>query len=133
IIKVDCDYCGKGFEGPRGYVTENYDYVSKVHQITIDQKEVNEGQDGKKCRYRYGHYLLDSDDISDTKDAAETRLLEKIEKYKLEEEQRIAWHKENSNKSYAWHVGYHRRCAAKAKRDLDYHEAKAVAMGKHVK
>lgn len=137
IIEVDCDYCGKGWERARGFIEEIYDYESKVRQTTVDKKEVTEGSEGRECRYQThhmgGNYTLDAEDIFDTKEEADARLVEKIAKANAEEAKRIASHKEHSNKSYGWHVGYHRNRATRARKDLEYHEAKASAMKKLAK
>ncbi len=129
-VQVDCDYCGKGYEIARGYVEDRYEWVSDAKQITIDGKEITEGDKGRKVEYRYNNYHIDENRIFSTKEEAEACVVEMIAQHDREETEKIERRKEYANKSYAWHVGYHRRCAAKAKKDLEYHESKVVAMKK---
>jgi hypothetical protein len=132
-VQVACDYCGKGFEGPRGFVQEQYKWHTEVRPVVIEAKSVSENGDGKKIEYRGDHYSLDDTNIFTTREEAETRAQELISKHEIEEAKTLATRKEHNVKSYAWHVGYHKRCASKARNDLAFHESKVVAMAKRAK
>jgi len=128
-IEISCSYCTRGFQGPFGYVEERYDWHSEVRPVTIEMKEVTEKEGTRFVEYRSGHYILRAgDSCFSTKEEAEARTAELAAKQAIEDEERIKHHKENDHKSYAWHVGYHQRNAAKARKDAEYHEAKAIAM-----
>lgn len=126
-VETDCDYCGKGYEGARGVVTE-YQWVAAIEQVSIDKKEVNESEKGRSVEYRHGYHCLDSTNVFDTKEGAEARVEEMIETHNKEESDRIARGKYNNLKSYSWHVGYHQRELKRAQHDMEYHSKKIVAM-----
>jgi hypothetical protein len=129
-VEVECDFCGKGYERARGYVNDRYEWTSAVKQIILDRKEVNETSEGRKIEYRYENWSIQENRIFSTKEEAEVCVVEMVAEHERDEALNMERKKEYANKSYAWHVGYHRRCATKAKKDLEYHESKVIAMKK---
>jgi hypothetical protein len=129
-IRTPCDYCGKGYEGPKGYVLE-YEYVAEPRQVTITDKTKAESSDGIKCEYRsYDAYF---DEVFDTKEEAEAKTLENIKEHEEQERKNIEWRKSHNHKTYSWHVGYSLKEIKEAKRKLDWHNQRVILMGKRSK
>jgi hypothetical protein len=68
-----------------------------------------------------------------TRDEALAAALALAREQNEEERGRQTWRKEHNHKSYAWHVGYHRREAEEHRRQAARHEARAVECAAHVK
>ena len=128
-VEVECDYCGHGFEGPRGYVIE-YQYLPSVEYISITGKEVKKTQKGIEIEYNHllsGEYdhsysSMHLKDIFDTEEEAYQFAIEKAEKYQSEQDNKIKYKNE---KSYTWNAGYHMREAKSKQHDAEYHLKKA--------
>lgn len=73
-VEVDCDYCGKGYEDSKGYVTE-YDYVAKAKCFVVNKIDVKVGRD-KETRTYYSlepegyHYSYKEETCFATKEEA---------------------------------------------------------------
>ena len=126
-LQTPCDYCGKGYERARGYVTE-YEYTTDVKQIVISGKEVRETQEGRNVEYRHGSFILRDGIMAETKEEAEVKRKEIVDKHHKEEMERLQRGKDNNVKTYSWHVGYHQRQLKKAEKDVEYHSKKIVFM-----
>ena len=72
-IRTPCDYCGKGYEGPKGYVLE-YEWTAEPRQVTITDKTKRE-YDGK-IEFDYRSYDAYFNEAYDTKEEAEAKTLE---------------------------------------------------------
>lgn len=131
-VVLECDYCGKGCDNAPGYIDE-WEWTPGVQEIKIDKKIVEEVNGERDIEYRYVNYILRHDDIFSTVGEAEERIKEKIVIHEQEEAERMERIKDVKNKSYAWLVGYHRRQAKEAQKDLEYHSGKVVSMGKLAK
>ena len=126
-IRTPCDYCGKGYDGPQGVVTE-FEWSAKPMFCMITSVETR--SDGGKVAVRYGLTEAGSaedDLIFDTRDEAAVRCEEETAKFNEMERKRRDHSKENAAKTFSWHVGYHRRAVARAKHDLEWHSARAVS------
>lgn len=131
-VQTPCDYCGKGYEGAKGYVIER-EWTAEVKQIVLDGKEVTENADGRKVEYRYGHHILHDGIIWDTHEEAQQARLKIAEQHHLDEMERLQRGKENNVKSYSWHVGYHQRQLKEAERQAEYHKTKITFMKEKAK
>jgi hypothetical protein len=123
-VETGCEYCSIGFERPRGFTSE-HQRISGVKEISITGKEVREDEKGKHVEYRYENYCLyNNENIFNTKEEAENRVLEMIKEYENSEVERLA-HKKKSNQShYSWSIGYYRKKIKDAQRDLDYYSGR---------
>lgn len=124
-IRTPCDYCGKGYEGPKGYVLE-YEWVAEARQVTISNKTKRE-IDGK-TEYDFSSYDAYFHEAYDTKEEAEAKTLENIKNHKEDERKNIEWRKSHNHKTYSWHVGYSLKEIKEAKRKLDWHNARVIFM-----
>jgi hypothetical protein len=132
-IETRCDYCGKGWEGPRGYVTE-YEWLADPMCVTLTGKDVSERDGRREITYRAPNcYMSDVEDVRATKEEAEARCAIRIDEHAAEEKKRLEWSKENNKKSYSWHVGYHLREAKRAQSSLEWHTARAAHCKARVK
>lgn len=129
-IRTPCDYCGKGYEGPKGYVLE-YEYVAKPRQVTITDKTKKE-YDGK-VEFDYRSYDAYFQEAYDTKEEAESKTLQNIKEHEEQQRKNIEWRKSHNHKSYSWHVGYSLKEVKEAKRKLDWHNKRVIFMGKRAK
>lgn len=46
-VEVECDFCGKGYEGPKGYILE-YQWVATPEEVRIDGLNIEENNGGRK-------------------------------------------------------------------------------------
>lgn len=129
-IKTPCDYCGKGYEGPKGYILE-YEWVAEPRRVTICNKTKREVNG--KIEYDFGSYDAYFHEAYDTKEEAEAKTLENIKEREESERKNIEWRKSHNHKTYSWHVGYSLKEIKEAKRKLDWHNQRVVFMGKRAK
>lgn len=116
-VEIDCMGCASRLENPRGYC-EYYKQEITVKQIAISGFECN----GIKTRYRFDScYIVDEEDVFDTKEATEVRAKELAEQHNKEELDRI-YRKEKNHKNWAWHVYYYRNQIRSALKDIEYAE-----------
>lgn len=122
-VSIDCAGCALGYEPPRGYVSY-WDHIADVCLVTIDRVEAT----ADKIEYGFnGCYRADAENLFTTEEQANIRALELAEKWNKEQLDRIN-QKEKNNHTWSWHVHWHRSQIRKAKKDLEYNEAKlAVA------
>ena len=126
-VQTPCDFCRTGFQVSSGYINE-YEWKSNVKAVILTGKQVNERNGVREVEYRYDNYILRHDNAFRKKEEADARVLELIAQHEAEEKARMEHRKEQDKKSYAWHVGYHKRCAKLARRQLEYHEKKVITM-----
>lgn len=124
-VVVECDYCGKGYEGPRGTVKE-YERLPKAEFVRIDGVHIEQSDRGEHIEYQCAHSRPDTKDLFDTEACAIACANEKRLAYEKDEETRADRIKKDLHKPYTWNAGYHMREAKEARRKLKYHEAKAV-------
>lgn len=123
-IETPCDYCGKGFQGPRGVVGE-YCVRGRVEMLTIDAVESSETACGVQVEYRSGPWILCESNTFATRDEAEARAAELEAEHKRKQETRVEYIKKEVHKSFSWNVGYHMRVAKGLREQSEYHENKA--------
>jgi hypothetical protein len=118
-VTIDCAGCASGYEPPKGYITYHESVVG-VSEVTIDRKE----ETSKGVTYGFnGCYNAEETEMFDTKEGAEARALELSVKYnqeKLDEINRKAKH----DRTWSWHVTYHRREIKRLREQLVYHSSK---------
>ena len=124
-VVLPCDYCGKGYEGPRGTI-EEYEYLAEAEQVTIPEVKVSETQTGETREYRFRNSCPNQTDLFDARDEALLKCAETVAQKMLDESTRVESLKKYLNKNYSWNAGYHIRNAEKCERDAHYHREKAV-------
>lgn len=115
---IACEACKHGYEGPRGYIVR-YAPTPKASSTTITGVDTSAGS--IQWRTELVGYRED-DDVFDNIGDAFARALDLAEKFEQEQKARIT-HRSNAERSWAWHVSYHRREIREAKKRLAHHEA----------
>ena len=140
-VKTPCDFCGHGFEGPRGYVTE-YEWVAEPKEVTITGRRVEEGglsrhprdNSGRVVEYEVsGRWWPKDTELFDAEGPCRARCEERIKEFTEEQAGRGKSIKEHHHKKYSWRVGYHRKEAKDHRHQAEYHETKAVICAQHVR
>lgn len=126
-VSIECRNCCSGYDPPTGGVV--------VHrQAGTARKAVITGleMDGEKIRWHvdgteHGYRIVDDEHAFDTESDALLWAKQAAAVYEAEQRNRIA-QKEKDTRSWAWNASYHRRCIARAEKDIEYHTKKlAVA------
>jgi hypothetical protein len=129
-VSLDCEYCAKGYEAPTGRETY-YEYRSTAVSYPVTGIETISTPNGETVKYRSGsdgcYYSFAATDCFPSAEAAAERGAELAAEHEVEQERKMKA-KEQGNKSYAWHAGYHLREAKWARDQAAYHERKAVLM-----
>lgn len=126
IVEVPCNYCEVGYEGSRGYIIET-DYFPKVRAKTISGIEYS----SKEIRYKTSdYYVFDESKVFPTEEEAKRGCEEDNLRREKENPKKNLNLKEKSNKSYSWHVGYHKREEKRAREEAERHAKKVISMGK---
>ena len=129
-VRLDCDFCSRGYESPSG-IEQYYDYAAQPtpHRITGIEIVILNGQE--IVTYREGSenawQSFKAANCFATSDAALERCAELIVERAAEIERQFRC-KTNGAKTYAWNAGYHLREAASARKQVAYHEQKAAIM-----
>ena len=129
-VQTPCDYCGKGWDGPRG-VEIVHEWIAEPMLVTVAGVRTDADGEKQSVDYRfYNNYIGREDDVFTTKEEAQVRCSEKANEHAEEERRRRECLKENATKSFSWHVGYHRRCIKQAERNLEWHRSRVIACAK---
>jgi hypothetical protein len=124
-VVVPCSYCGHGYEGPRGVVSE-YRTEPGVKACAITGRDVHEGYKNE-VRYHFaGGYSDDQNNVFETKEEALAASVKRCEDEKKERETRACYLKQDATKSFAWNAGYHLREAKRLREQIAYHERMAI-------
>ena len=126
-IETDCDYCGKGYEGPKGYEKE-WEWVAAPELVTIDGINISENNGVREVRYSYCNYSFDNEDVFDTEEEARKRCEERSAEHEKQQRQNKYARAQSSHKSFSWHVGYSRKCIKDAQRQIEWHQARITEL-----
>ena len=126
IIQTPCDFCGLGFEGPRGYVTE-WERTPRVERVTITRVSIEDGESRTIC-YASGHRYLSPEDLFDDEVSALTRAKELQEEADKADAKRSDSGRKHSVQTIVWSIGYHLREAKRERESAERHEARAFVL-----
>ncbi|MHC4311252.1 MAG: hypothetical protein ACYSW3_02130 [Planctomycetota bacterium] len=123
-VMIECGYCKRGWEGPRGYIGDTYHTDPYVKRVTVESIGI------KKDYYEIvsNHRVYYSDKhIAFSKDIAieKAELLAQAQNEANEARRNDKTLKAKKNKSYAWNAGYHLKETKRHIRDAKYHREKA--------
>lgn len=122
LVDTPCDYCGKGWEGPKGYELV-YESTARADADVVREVRVTTDENGQRAEYRLSSGHVTSR-VFATKDEALASAEAQQRQHEAEQEERRKAGKEYSAKSYSWHVGYYARKIKDARRDIAYAEAR---------
>lgn len=128
-VELPCQYCGNGFDTPRGYI-EEYEYIAEASPFLITGISINTTESGEKREYRSGsdncYHNLHEDKCFATIEEALQAAISVKETMENEQKTRTEYIKKDKQKSFAWNAGYHMREAKRNRKDAEYHEEKAI-------
>lgn len=119
--RLPCDYCGKGYEGPRGYVTERT-MVQRAEPGTVESVTVSSAA----VEYHGDHWYGDAANVFATEAEALARSAALAAEAQADEQRRVDYGKHDAKKTFAWNAGYHMREAKRKRADADRHDRMAV-------
>ena len=128
-VETECEYCGKGYLSPQGFVGE-YETISSPELVRIDGIDTETTKEGEKITYwsspgDYHHHLLPEDRIFLQENEAKAKGDQLKAEWENEERTRADRIKFNSHKSYSWNAGYHLKEAKRSEKAAAYHREKA--------
>ena len=129
-VSLPCDYCGRGYETPKGFVQEHR-FIVDAEEIMITGKEIEIDEIGEKITYRSTCYIFGSEDLFETKEEALNRAKEKKARLDEEEKTKVEFIKKDVRKSFSWNAGYHIKEAKRLRTHAEYHENKAILCKSH--
>lgn len=104
-VVIDCEFCRKGFESPRGVVGE-YQYFAKACPITLDAVCVETRKDGEHVEYKVAYSSYEEKKLFATEKEAEAAAKAESEKQIAEESERENNRKKSVCKNFSWNAGY---------------------------
>jgi len=131
LENVMCEYCGNGYEGPRGYVVD-HELQSAVRQATITGASFT----NLKWEFAldYGHTGTGESELYRDAESAEAARAKLMEERKKEEASLLANRLNYSKTKLTWRVGYHRKRIRDLEREVEHHRKQlCVAVEKQEK
>jgi hypothetical protein len=105
-VILPCDYCGKGWDGPRGFTME-YEFSAGAEELTIRQVDTKKTENGEISEYHfYDSRFAKEEDVFATQEEALAKAEERCVQHEIEERTRAEYIKNNQAKSYSWNAGY---------------------------
>ena len=129
-VMIQCDYCGKGFSGPQGYVME-YEYCDGANQITIQGMNVSTvGKNEEEVEYKYnwcsgGGNIAYEKDVYATQEEAIDRSNEIREQRERVQSERTIHLKKMKSKNFSWNAGYWLKQAKDAEQSAERYRNRA--------
>jgi hypothetical protein len=107
-VELPCDYCGKGYDGPRGFL-EQIEYFVGAEEAIIEGITLEETAEGKSYKFHFGNRFFDQKYVHTTKEEAERVCQEIADENNENESKRTEFIKYNTKKSFSWNAGYYMR------------------------
>jgi len=124
-VAVPCEYCGIGFEGPRGVVTE-YREEPGAELMTITGIQTYIAGDGQSTDYTLDRCHREPEDrCFHSKEEAQQAAEKMAAEQKAERESRAESIKNYACKTFSWNAGYHRGAAKASRKQAEYHDRMA--------
>jgi len=124
-VVLPCDYCGKGFDEPRGQI-EDWELVAGAKRGVITRVHSESTMQGESVEYYIDNRCFREAEMCDTEEAAAEQAVVIAERENDREMTQADRLKANKLKSFAWNAGYHLREAKKHRKDAEYHDKKAI-------
>ena len=120
-VRLPCDYCGKGYEFPRGHITERHARPLALER-TIDSVTVS----ADRVEYGSACSTMPADNVHATEAEALAAAEEIAAKEQADRERSVEWGKHDAKKTFSWNAGYHMREAKALRAKAERHEERAV-------
>jgi hypothetical protein len=125
-LMLPCDYCGKGYDSPTGYVMEHAAEASVEVRI-VRSVSSNTNNEGTEYSYSLSDNYHGSHSRTFGTQAEAAVCAQKLSEEHNSEMQNTARHiKHNMNKTYSWNAGYHRREAKRCRTQAEYHDGRVT-------
>lgn len=123
-IACPCEFCKVGFDGPYGTI-QTYEREARSEEHTIAEVRIREDVSGEDVEYvTVLHRLFRPQDVFDNQDEAQRRADVLAEEATAREFEALLRRKSfgETDRTYTWGIGYHKREAARHRKDAEYHE-----------
>jgi len=122
-VEVDCDFCGNGYDKPRGFRTVHR-LVKGARQSTIRKYRAESDSDGHEERtYHIGDSrILYAEDICPDEASALARSEERAQAFNEREMRRLTPGKKDIGDKLTWTIGYWRGQAKRARCDAEKYD-----------
>jgi hypothetical protein len=131
-IETPCEFCCLGSDDPQGTVTEWTSSAGAMARIVTEVRETVT-RTTHTVEYVCDTWVVTAERAFTTQEEAIAVAIAESEAQALDEAERSATRKKHSHKSYAWHVGYHKREAKRAREQAAFHEQRAVECAARVR
>jgi hypothetical protein len=133
VVETLCDYCGRGCEGPHGWTME-YDRNPRAVLRRVTEVRARDTSSGREVQYLVdGGWCPSAEDVFADEASALARARVKAAEMEAADEEGRRRNKDGTVKHLSWTVGYHRREAKEHRRQIEYHESRAVQIAGLVK
>jgi len=124
-VTISCAGCSQGYQEPTGTISY-WDWVPTARLQKITGMELSEDT----VEYRSNYHCLYADKVFATQEEALVAAAKLAEEQNQRDKEQL-FKKEKNNRTWAWHVTYHRRQIKHLEKSLEYHRSKlAVAKTK---
>lgn len=126
-VITPCDYCGKGYEGPRGWVADA-EFGPRAVKRRVTEVRSTETATGAEREFIFdgSSWVPEPADVFPDEASALARAAVKVAEAEETEDRRRRWRKDQALRTLSWTVGYHTREAKDAERRMLYHRARAT-------
>lgn len=125
---VECEFCGKGYDGPKG-VVEKYGARSSVIESTVTGMSRDKFFDEGWCVNGTAGVSerLSAGNVFTTREEAESRRVVLHAQAEQQAQQNFESQFKKAKNHTTWSVGYHRKCLADLERQSEWHRSKLAA------
>jgi len=117
-VIIPCAGCSSGYREPTGKISY-WDWIPTAELQKITGMELSEDT----VEYRSDYHCLYADKVFATQEEALVAAAKLAEEQNQREQERL-FQKEKNNRTWAWHVTYHRRQIKALEKGLEYHRSK---------
>lgn len=127
-LQVECDGCGHGYDGPRGFI-QQYQHEPAVKQVVVDRVASMPGSGREEWSfYTLGKGYYDQRELFTTEaDAMAHATVKAAAQHELNMES--YQRKKKKTQRAGWSVRYHREQIADMQRRIAWHESKIQSVG----
>jgi len=126
VVQTPCDFCGLGFEGSQGVITD-HERLPRVERVTITSVSIVDGEK-REIRYASEHRCLSPENLFDEEAPALARAAVLMEQVNAEEAKRSDYGQKSTRQKLSWSIGYHMDCARRERKSAEYHESRAIIL-----
>jgi hypothetical protein len=127
-VQTPCDYCGKGFGGPKGWTIE-YEAVHFAELVTVTKVIAEDAATGRTVEYETTPYThAKPGDLFATEAECAAVVARLVAAHADYEDKNRKPKRMAAAAKHTWNVGYHMRQATEMRRSIVYHEERAIVL-----